>query len=77
MYEDQAVHRSKWNRGGFGPKARAVSRPVRARDLPLPRQLFGAVFLGLRARQRCHEGNEIIDLLLGQSEGLDVFVSSR
>jgi hypothetical protein len=43
----------------------------------LPRQLFGAVFLGLRARQRCHEGNEIIDLLLGQSEGLDVFVSSR
>ena len=56
---------------------RVALRPVHARDLPLPRQLFGAVFLGLRARQRCHEGNEIIDLLLGQSDGLDVFVSSR
>jgi hypothetical protein len=34
---------------------RVALRPVRARDLPLPRQLFGAVFLGLQARQRCHE----------------------
>jgi hypothetical protein len=56
---------------------RVALRPVRARDLPLPRQLFGALFLVLRARQRCHEGDEIIDLLLGQSEGLDVFVEVR
>ena len=56
---------------------RVALRPVRARDLPLPRQLFGALFLVLRAHQRCHEGNEIIDLLLGQSEGLDVFVEVR
>jgi hypothetical protein len=52
-------------------------RPVRARNLALPSQLFGPLFPILRARQRREEGDEIVDLGFSQGEGLDVFVEIR
>ena len=49
-------------------------RPLRQRDLTLTCQLFGTLVSIVGARERCEEGNEIVDILFRQGEGLDVLV---
>ena len=51
--------------------------PVRARDLTLACQLYRSLIPKLRARQRCKEGDEIVDLGFRQGQGLNVFVEIR
>jgi hypothetical protein len=41
---------------------------VRARDFALTAQLLDCLFSVLRARQRCHESDGIVDFWLGQGE---------
>ena len=59
-----------WRRGlgrdGFGPKALAVSRG--AGESALSRQFLDPLFLIVRAGQRCHERNDLVDISLRHSE---------
>src|SRR5207249_8746000 len=46
-------------------------------EYALARQFRFSLFLVVRARERRHESDEIVDITLGQSERLDVFVEIR
>jgi CheY-like chemotaxis protein len=75
-----ALERAGWHGPGrFRPEGprRVALRPVRDRDFALARQLLGSQFPVLRARQRCEEGDEIVDLCFRQGQGLNVFVEIR
>jgi hypothetical protein len=52
-------------------------RPLSARDLALARQFLLAYFPILAARQRSHEGDQIVDLRLGRCTGALVLNKSQ
>ena len=56
-----------------GP-GRVALRPIGAGELALPCQLLDTLLRVLRARQRCQESDNVVDLGLAQSKWLDVSV---
>src|ERR1700739_1100063 len=62
-----------WTKGSGSVTLRAAS----PRESTLPGKLLNADFFVLRARQGCHERDQIVDFILGQGKGLNIIIKPR